>query len=69
MDLDLLHAVRNVVNVPVILEGGAGTLEHIDAALTAEADAVALGTVLVFSDNNIVKIKTFLGNRNQNVRI
>ena len=60
MDLELLARVQAVVNVPVILEGGAGDLEHLDAAMEAGADGVALGTMLVFSDNNLVKIKRYL---------
>lgn len=45
---------------PIILEGGAGTLQHIADAFHAGADAVALGTMLVFGDNNILKIKRYL---------
>jgi cyclase len=47
-------------DVPLILEGGAGTLQHIADAFRAGADAVALGTMLVFGDNNILKIKRYL---------
>ncbi len=68
MDLDLLEAVRHAVQVPIVLEGGAGTLEHLDAAFAAGADGVAVGTMLVFSDNNLVKIKRYLADRGRNVR-
>jgi len=47
-------------NAPLILEGGAGNLMHIAEAFRAGASAVALGTMLVFGDNNIVKIKKHL---------
>ena len=46
--------------VPIILEGGAGTLEHVSDGLRSGVDAVAVGTMLVFSDNNLVKIRRFL---------
>ena len=68
MDLDLLARVRALVNVPVILEGGAGDLDHLDAAMAAGADGVALGTMLVFSDNNLVKIKRFLAAEGHHMR-
>lgn len=69
MDLDLLRLFREAVDVPVVLEGGAGTLEHVRAAYDAGADGVALGTMLVFSDNNIVKIKRYLAGRGCRVRV
>src|SRR5206468_1457382 len=59
-DLDLLKRVREAVRVPVIIEGGAGSLADVDAAVKAGADGVALGTLLVFSDNNLVKVRRFL---------
>ena len=67
-DLELHRAARAVANVPMILEGGAGTLEHLTAAMEAGVDSLALGTMLVFSDNNIVKLKRVLGNANHPMR-
>jgi imidazole glycerol-phosphate synthase subunit HisF len=69
LDLELLEFSQNYVNVPVILEGGAGSLAHVAEAMQAGADAVALGTMLVFSDNNIVKIKRFLSGHGGLVRV
>ena len=45
---------------PTIIEGGVGNLNHITEAFKAGADAVALGTMLTFGDNNILKIKRHL---------
>lgn len=59
-DLDLYRLIAEAVSVPIILEGGAGTLDHLDAALAAGVDALGLGTMLVFSDNNIVKVRQYL---------
>ncbi len=69
MDLDLLENARRAVNVPIVIEGGSGALDHVDAAFTAGADAVALGTMLVFADNNIVKIKRYLSERGHGMRL
>ena len=68
-NLDLLKQAHRSVHVPIIIEGGAGSLADIDAALKAGADGVALGTVLVFSDNNIVKVRRFLAQSGHIVRI
>ncbi len=68
MDTDLLQACRKAVGVPIVLEGGAGDLDHLDAAFEAGADGVAVGNMLVFSDNNLVKIKRFLTGRERRVR-
>ena len=68
-DLDLLRSARDLVKVPIVIEGGAGTLEHLDAALRAGADGLALGTMLTFSDNNLLKLKRFLAQRGHSVRL
>jgi imidazole glycerol-phosphate synthase subunit HisF len=60
LDLELLALAQGLVRVPLVLEGGAGSLAHCDAALRAGADAIALGTLLVFSDYNLVKIGRYL---------
>lgn len=69
MDLDLMETFMAAVNVPVILEGGAGSLDHLSQALGRGADAVAVGTMLVFSDNNLVKIKRYLAADGHDMRI
>jgi cyclase len=48
-DLDMVSRVSRAVSIPVIAHGGAGTLEHIRAAVhDAGASAVALGSMVVF---------------------
>lgn len=69
MDLSLLSRAQALVNVPVIVEGGAGTLDHLGEAMSAGADGVAVGTMLVFSDNNLVKIKRYLAAAGHDMRI
>ena len=67
-DLELLALAQSLVRVPIVLEGGAGSLEHCDAALRAGADGIALGTMLVFSDNNLVKIGRYLSSCGHRMR-
>jgi len=69
LDTALLADASALVEVPVIIEGGAGSLDQVAAAMRAGADAIALGTMLVFSDNNIHKVKSFLRNAGLAVRL
>ncbi len=69
LDTALLAEASALVDVPIILEGGAGSLDQVAAAMTAGADAVALGSMLVFSDNNIFKVKSFLKNAGLEMRL
>jgi cyclase len=67
-DLDLLALAQTLVQVPIVLEGGGGSLEHCDAALHAGADGIALVTMLVFSDYNLVKLSRYLASRGHRMR-
>ncbi len=67
-DLELHAEARAAINTPIILEGGAGTLEDLTTAMAAGVDSLALGTMLVFSDNNIVKLKRVLAGAGQPMR-
>jgi cyclase len=69
MDLELIRQTVARTNIPVTAEGGAGTLEHLAEGLHAGASGVAVGTMLVFSDNNLVKIKRYLQSRDCAMRI
>jgi len=68
-DTELYYTARRLVSVPVILEGGAGTVEDVSAAMAHGVDSVALATMLVFSDNNIVKIKRYLFDAGYPIRL
>ncbi len=47
-DLSLIRRVAQRVNVPVVACGGAGTVEHLVAAVQEGASAVAAGSMFVF---------------------
>lgn len=66
-DLELYEALRAEVDVPIILEGGAESLEHIEDAYNQGVEAVAVGAMLVFTDANLVKIKQHM--RSHNIRM
>ena len=59
-DLELILAVRAVVDVPVIASGGAGELAHFAPAVGAGADAVLAASVLHFGQLRIGEVKDAL---------
>jgi len=69
LDLEAFGTLAGHVNVPIILEGGCKALEHLDVALHAGCRNIALGSMLVFSDHNIIKIKAYLKNKGHRIRV
>jgi len=60
-DLDLLAALADAVNVPVIASGGAGTLQHLaDALLVGRADAVLAASMFHFGTYSLAEAKSYL---------
>jgi cyclase len=59
-DLELITAVRDVVNVPVIASGGAGQVGHFAPAVDAGADAVLAASVFHFGTLRIGQVKDAL---------
>ncbi len=68
-DLKLVEAVTSAVTVPVIASGGAGTPEHLVAAITqAGAHAVAAASMFHFTDQSPVKARAYMRRAGLNVR-
>ncbi|AEV82682.1 imidazole glycerol phosphate synthase [Actinoplanes sp. SE50] len=67
-DLELIRAVRAVVDIPVIASGGAGAVEHFPPAVAAGADAVLAASVFHFGDLTIGEVKTSLRDAGNAVR-
>jgi cyclase len=59
-DLELLTAVSEIVGVPVIASGGAGTLEHLVRALQAGADAALAASIFHYGQFTIAQAKEHL---------
>tara|TARA_B110000438_G_scaffold29064_1_gene28098 strand:- start:4957 stop:5712 length:756 start_codon:yes stop_codon:yes gene_type:complete len=69
-DNELLEKVNNVVNIPVIASGGAGTLEHLYNALKiGKADAVLAASIFHFGDFRIEEVKKYLIKNEINIRL
>jgi cyclase len=67
-DTELIHAVRAVVDVPIIASGGAGQLAHFAPAVGAGADAVLAASVFHFGQLRIGEVKDALRAAGQPVR-
>jgi cyclase len=68
-DLELTAAIAGAVSVPVIASGGAGTPEHMRAALTeGRADAALAASIFHFGEFSIADTKRYLGEHSVPVR-
>lgn len=68
-DLEMLAAVRNVVSIPIIVSGGAGTLDHFADAIDAGADAVLAASVFHFGQLTLREVKQRVAQRGYPVRL
>ncbi|MFP5345443.1 MAG: imidazole glycerol phosphate synthase subunit HisF [Actinomycetes bacterium] len=59
-DLQLLRAVREACDVPLVASGGAGAVEHFPPAVAAGADAVLAASVFHFGTLTIGDVKQAL---------
>ncbi|MFT3875112.1 MAG: imidazole glycerol phosphate synthase subunit HisF [Propioniciclava sp.] len=67
-DLEMIEAVRKVVDVPVIASGGAGTVAHFVDAARAGADAVLAASVFHYGTLSIAEVKAGLAGAGFEVR-
>ena len=68
-DLPLLQAVTDVVAIPVIASGGAGTADHLaDGILDGHASAVLAASIFHFGEVRIHEVKTRMAERGVTVR-
>ena len=60
-DIELLQALSDAVNIPVVASGGAGTLDHVsDAVLEGRADAALAASILHYGVYTIAEVKNYL---------
>lgn len=68
-DLELTRTVSEMVNIPVIASGGAGTLEQIyQAVVEGRGEAVLLASLLHYREVEVTDIKLFLQKKGVVVR-
>jgi cyclase len=63
-DLELLRAMGEAVDVPIIASGGVGTLEHLyEGAAAGGAGAVLAASIFHFGQHTVTEAKAYLGER------
>ena len=68
-DIELTRAVSDLVSIPVIASGGAGTLEHFREALTeGGADAALAASLFHYKELEIAQVKEYLNEKGVPVR-
>ncbi|GAA3861361.1 imidazole glycerol phosphate synthase subunit HisF [Tessaracoccus defluvii] len=67
-DLDMLRAVRDAVDVPLIASGGAGTVQHFIDAAAVGADALLAASVFHYGTLTIADVKAGLRGAGYEVR-
>ena len=68
-DNELNRRINEVVNIPIIASGGAGTMEHIrDAFTLGMADAALAASIFHFKEIDIMDLKHYLLSQNIPVR-
>jgi cyclase len=69
-DNELNAKIGEVVNIPIIASGGAGTMEHIKDSFTlGHADAALAASIFHFKEIDIMELKQYLKENNIPVRI
>jgi len=69
-DNRLNKKISQIVDIPIIASGGAGTMEHIKDAFTlGGADAALAASIFHFKEIDIMDLKRYLKNNNIPVRI
>lgn len=67
-DLELIRAIAEVVDVPIIASGGASDAQHMSAALEAGADAVLAATIFHDGHTTVDEVKSELSDLGAIVR-
>ena len=68
-ELNITRQISDVVNVPVIASGGAGTMEHIKDAFDAGADAALAASIFHYKEIDIMDLKRYLHDEKIAVRL
>ncbi len=69
-DIELTRNISQIVNIPVIASGGAGTKEHFIEALTVgKADAALAASLFHYKELEIKDLKSYLQNEGIPVRL
>ena len=69
-DVELLKAITQSINIPVIASGGAGNLDHFyDGIINGGASAVLAASIFHYGEYKINEVKEYLNSKNVSVRL
>ncbi|MDX9960082.1 MAG: imidazole glycerol phosphate synthase subunit HisF [Aliarcobacter sp.] len=68
-ELNITKQISDLVGIPVIASGGAGTMEHIKEAFECGASAALAASIFHFKEIDIMDLKRYLRSNNIPVRI
>ncbi len=68
-DIPITQAMSELVNVPIIASGGAGTMEHIKEAFDYGADAALAASIFHYKEIDIMDLKRYLFDNGIPVRL
>ncbi|RLA71985.1 MAG: imidazole glycerol phosphate synthase subunit HisF [Epsilonproteobacteria bacterium] len=68
-DIPITEQISNLVNVPIIASGGAGTMEHIKEAFDHGADAALAASIFHYREIDIMDLKHYLHDSGIPVRL
>ena len=68
-DIEITKKISELLNIPVIASGGAGTMAHIKEAFLNGADACLAASIFHFREIDIMDLKRYLKNNNIKVRL
>jgi cyclase len=67
-DLEMIHALSERLQVPIIASSGAGSLSDCMAAFETGASAITVSSMFIFTDHSPIKLRSYLSSNQINVR-
>lgn len=67
-DLEMIAALADNLDIPLIASSGAGSLDHCKQALDAGASAITISSMFIFTDHSPIKVRTYLATNGVHVR-
>lgn len=67
-DLEMIDALADKLDIPLIASSGAGSLDDCKAALDAGASAITISSMFIFTDHSPIKVRTYLATNGVHVR-
>jgi len=67
-DIDMVMRLNEVLDIPLVVSGGCGGLQHCIDAFDAGASAVGISSLFLFTDHSPIKLRSHLVSNGINVR-